>query len=71
MERERRDLVNLIASLEQTAGGFAPQIVKSQILDPEQVAGARKGGAYARCRPPRAPARFADQAQFPAQPLDA
>ena len=35
MERELRDLVNLIATLKQTAGGFVPQIVEAQILDPE------------------------------------
>src|SRR5665213_3923782 len=47
MQRELRDLVNLIAALEQTAGGFVPQIVETQILDPEHVAGACEGGTYA------------------------
>jgi len=47
MERELRDLVNLIATLEQAAGGFVPQIVETQILDPEHVAGAREGGPHA------------------------
>ena len=47
MERELRDLVNLIASLEQTAGGFVPHVVETQILDPEHVAGAGEGGTYA------------------------
>jgi len=41
MERELRDLVNLIATLEQTAGGFVPQVVETQILDPKYVAGTR------------------------------
>src|ERR1700687_2446325 len=47
MERELRDLGNLIATLEQTAGGFVPQVVETQILDAEYVAGTREGGAYA------------------------
>jgi hypothetical protein len=47
MERELRDLVNLIASLEQTAGGFVPQIVETQSLDPEHMAGACERGTYA------------------------
>src|SRR5665213_4171888 len=33
MARELRALVNLIATLEQTAGGFVPQIVETRILD--------------------------------------
>ena len=47
MERELRDLVNLIATLEQTAGGFVPQVVETQILDPKYVAGTREGGTNA------------------------
>src|SRR5450631_2794103 len=47
VQRELRDLVNLLAALEQAAGGFVPQIVETQILDPEHVAGACEGGAYA------------------------
>lgn len=47
MERELRDLVNLITALEQTAGGFVPQVVETQILDPERVARACEGRSYA------------------------
>src|SRR5450631_3806210 len=47
MERELRDLVNLIATLEQTTGGFVPQIMEAQILDPKHVASACEGGTYA------------------------
>jgi hypothetical protein len=47
MQRELRDLMNLIAALEQVAGGLVPQIVKAQVLDAEDLAGARERRADA------------------------
>ena len=39
MERELRDLVNLTATLEQTASGFVPQIMEAGTRNVLQAAG--------------------------------
>ncbi len=42
MQRELSDLMDLVATLEQSAGRLMPQVVKAQILDSQQVAGPRE-----------------------------
>ena len=44
MERELRDLVDLVAALEQPAGGLVAQIVKAKVLDTQDMARAGEGG---------------------------
>src|ERR1700719_4494692 len=43
VERELRDLVDLVAALEQAAGGLVAQVVKTQVLDSQDVARAGEG----------------------------
>ena len=43
VERELRHLVDLVAALEQAAGGLVTQVVKTQVLDPQDVARAGEG----------------------------
>ena len=38
MKRELRDLVDLVAALEEPAGGLVAEIMEVQILDPQDVA---------------------------------
>ena len=45
MQRELSDLVNHISSFKQSAGGLVSPIVKSQILDAENLARTCKSGA--------------------------
>jgi hypothetical protein len=47
VERELRDLLDLVAHLEQPARGFVAQIVKAQILDLQEVARAGECGPHA------------------------
>ena len=44
VERELRDLVDLVAALEQPAGGLVAQIVKAKVLDAQDMARAGEGG---------------------------
>lgn len=46
MKGHRRDLGDIVDVLEQPRRGFVPQVVETQILDPERAAGAGKGRAY-------------------------
>lgn len=46
MKGHGRDLGDIVALLEQPRRGFVPQVVETQILDPERAAGAGKGRAY-------------------------
>ena len=43
VERELCDLVDLVAALEQAAGGLVAQVVKTQVLDPKYLARAGEG----------------------------
>lgn len=43
VERELRDLVDLVAALEQAAGGLVAQVVKTQVLDPQDLTRAGEG----------------------------
>lgn len=46
MKRNGGDLGDIVALLEQPRRGFVPQVVETQVLDPERAAGAGKGRAY-------------------------
>ena len=37
MERELRDLVDLVSPLEQATRGLVPQVVEAQVLDPQDL----------------------------------
>ena len=43
MERELRDLVDLVAALKQPAGGLVTKVMEMQVIDPQDVARASKG----------------------------
>src|SRR5690349_5494424 len=47
MQRELGNFMDLVATLEQAAGGFVPQIMETQILNSQEVAGSRERGADA------------------------
>lgn len=46
MKGHGRDLGDIVALLEKPRRGFVPQVVETQVLDPERAAGAGKGRAY-------------------------
>lgn len=47
MQSELSDFVYLVAALEKAAGSLVPQVMEAQILNSQQVAGARKRGPNA------------------------
>ena len=47
VERELRDLVDLVAAFEQATRGLVPQVVEAKVLDPMDMARAREGRADA------------------------
>jgi hypothetical protein len=47
MQRELRDFMNLVATLEQAAGRLMPQVMKAQVVNSQNPAGSRERGADA------------------------